>query len=235
MSPHYNRAKNESNTQQLAKALIESAAARPNQAMGNLRKETGKNVYHDTMLQEPLAKKEQMGGNLEQGLSHIIVVGDTVLGVSRTVNMKKLGQPDAVEQIRLAVLPLGEQGSDTGSSRTIVTMQASALRQPRHNGVMQPWESVRLGRSELAALTGHTDPTVSGTHLEIAFSADGSVGVYDFESTNGTQIYNATDLSSTFTVSDGGRSSLAALAVELQQNPHMWDAESADRTVINPY
>lgn len=201
-----------------------------------LPERTGNHEYDGTVLRNTFTQKivrEYPGGNIEEGLSHLIVVGDTVLGVSRVIDRGRQG-PGAVSRMRLSVLPLGEHGSSIGSSATILEVNPSELVKPRQSGVVQLWEMVKVGRSELAKLTTDRDPRVSASHLEVTFDSTGGVKIEDLGSTNGTRVYTTMeDFAGPITQED--YAVLGRMADELQQHPHMWDSESAGYRVITPY
>lgn len=235
---HHNKPISAELEQRKVHTLAAHAANRAPGSVRNLRKENDKTGYQDQLAKEPLVKKETHGGNVEEGLTHLIITGSTVLGVSREINKKKIGSDsNPVERVRVAVLPLGTFGGDFGSSRTLLDVRLAELRQPRDDGAVKPWEVVEIGRKQLADKTGIDDPHVSGAHLAIAISEGGSMAVKDLDSTNGTQVLSIEDFYNQQGrgLDDTGRLALFDVVDQLQQNPHMWDGESADRRVINPY
>lgn len=215
--------------------LQEAAMQREPTSRRRLDSESVNTKYVGNTLAHPLASKEQYSGNYEQGVSQLILVGNTVLAVSRGVNKKLIGSGRSpVDSVRVSVLPMGDQAA-TGknSSVTLFETNPSRLNEPRENGVIQTWDEFEIGRGVLSDATGVHDPLVSGNHARVKVTAEGMVEIVDM-STNGTQIFDEFDFQDPKHggLDEQGRLELADAMQRLQTNPHEWDKESVGKTVI---
>ena len=198
--------------------------------------------YQASVKTAPLAEASHFGGNVVEGLTHLIVVGDSMIGVSHIRNTKK---PDGgLEKVRVALLPVGAhagaKGMADGTAKTIQEIDVAALGRPDRQGVIQSYKDVNVGRSTLAGLSGETDPAVSGNHFTLKVDSNGGILITD-TSTNGTRILEAADYDKIHTgLSDEGRSSLIAATEALNNMPSAWEQEQVDMgggqpiRVINP-
>lgn len=170
-----------------------------------------------------------------EGLDHVLIVGGVVLGVTRTY--EKGGS--TLSQVRIVVLPIGEQAgvlAECQSSATIADISTKMLDLPRPDGVTQPWEDIKIGRDQLAKVTGSSDDTISRKHLTIKVRNDGVVRIVD-HSTNGTTVVSLEDMMRSERVgglADGDRETLVRFAEPLEENPYLWQENYAGQRVINP-
>lgn len=215
--------------------LQEAAIQREPASRRRLDSESVNAKYAGNILAHPLASKEQYSGNYEQGVSQLILVGNTVLAVSRGINKKLIGSGRTpVDSVRVSVLPMGEQAAaGKNSSITLFEANPSRLNEPREDGIVQAWDEFEVGRDLLGDATGVHDPLVSRKHATIKITAEGMVEVTDM-STNGTQIFDELDFQDPKYggLGEQGRLELAATMERLQANSHEWDKESAGRTVV---
>lgn len=186
----------------------------------------------------PIAETTRLGGNITESLTHVIVVGDTVLGVSRTVNNKP-GADKRVEEYRLSVLPVGAKYDQPQLSDSPVTLLSARpkvmdnLRDDPQEPYYQRFERFRIGGQSIMNLTGVRDEYISSKHADLIISSDGTdhiLSVHDFASTNGTQVFTAEDFEEAESTG-----ALAGFAQYLQSDPVSWSAEFADQKMINPY
>lgn len=214
--------------------LQEAAAQREPTSRRRLDNESVNTKYVGNVLAHPLASKEQYSGNYEQGVSQLILIGNTVLAVSRGVNRKLIGSGRSpVDSVRVSVLPMGEQAAvGKKSSVTLFETSPSRLSESR-DGIVQAWDEFEIGRDLLSDATGVRDSLVSRKHASIKVTAEGMVEITDM-STNGTQIFDEFDFQDPKHggLGEQGRLELAAVMERLQTNPHEWDKESVGHTVI---
>lgn len=212
-----------------------AARNRTASSLRKLGKETGRYSFVGNLLEDGLASVTH--GDSQEALTHLVFVGDdSVIGISREVT--GLGTPQGVKltRIRAMLLPFGKH-REFGGSRTLLDVSTDILEQPRPGGYKQNWERITIGREELAQVAdGSADSTVSGHHLALTVSTNGSFQIDDLKSTNGTHIVGTHDYSEL----GGGlapvdQAVLHDVATELQQNTHMWEAQYSDQRVINPY
>lgn len=195
--------------------------------------ESGRKEFHGYTLDQPIVSKDSYGGNYEEGITHLLTVGENLLAVSRGINRKKIGESMPIDFVRIAVLPVGI-GDTTGkhSSSTILEVNLADLRRPDEKGVIQPFRDIEITRAQLAALTGYSDVTASSSHATIRVNEDGSINIYD-HSTNGTQVFDQYDLNgSSHALDSDGELELLSLMKELQENPHRWERATSGRAVI---
>lgn len=213
--------------------LVKEAVAIPSDHPRQLKRGQ---AYNGTVNAEQLTQRQTQ--NTLEGITHIIIVGDTVLEVSALYNKNK-GVGDWLEKVRLSKLPLGEHGDKTGVSRTLAEIDVRALNRPGNDGIVQPWKTVSIGRGDLAG-GSNVDDVASTSHFDFTVRPNGSFDVLD-HSTNGTTILSAEDYSQTRgALSEGGRAAFIKVAQALQGDSNMWQSSTANSasspvTVINPY
>lgn len=182
----------------------------------------------------PVTNTETAEPNTES-LDNVIIVGGSVLGLTRT----RSADGSRASHVRLAVLPVGEfAGSlkDKQSSATLIDVDLDALRRPRQNGAIQDWEVFSVGRTDLQALTGKSDMTISGTHFGVIVFADGRVEYHD-NSTNGSTIVSARDMlqsraSGGFEETD--RMRVVDFTRPLDKKRYLWQRQFAGQHVVDP-
>jgi hypothetical protein len=216
--------------------LREAAQARPAGAAGRLDPASGKRRYDSQTAVHPLVAQERYSGNYEDGLTHLVMVGNFTLGISRGFNKKRVGgEGTPIESVRVSVLPIGDhQAASKQSSVTLFEVNPRILGNRRENGVVQPFETLTIGRDMLEVATGTKDDLVSRDHLDVTVNHDGSITLID-KSTNGTQVLTDTDLLKPEEyggLRQDGKLAMADMLQELQENPWEWQADSAGRTVI---
>lgn len=244
MNQNKNLAPNPKTPGQIVKDVAIAAEFRPQTCARRLDHESGRKTYFSNVMTEPLAKVERYSGNLEEGLTHVIKIGGegTWLGIVRDINQKKLNSEDsslyntALESVRVVVLPLGEHANSRASAITLAEVRPASLRQTRTDGVVQDWESIKVGRKEIEQATGVNDPTVSRDHLRIRVDAAGGFMISDAGSANGTQILTVEDLNSYNGGLEGsGQDDFNSMVGILQESPYVWESRYADRpNVIDP-
>lgn len=233
----HNQAPQQKNYERLGYDFARVAEERPDSCIRKLSAGANKPPFSDVLAREPLVSQEHYSGKQEEGLTHLVVVGNSILGISRNFNhprgSENFGQ---VESVRISVLPLGEAAAHMQSSRTLLEVHTATLRNPRENGVIQGWESIAIGRKELADATGVVDQALSRQHLEIAVTADGNVGITDRGSTYGTQILSMDDFGYNG-LTPQGQQMLEDTRQELQQKPYMWNNQFADTVarIVDPH
>lgn len=237
MSSHDNYPSSGHELEQSTIARLKAAAeARSLSSTGRLDPQSGRHDYDGQTLTHPLVSHERYSGTLEEGLTHLVLVGDFTLAVSRGFNRKRVGGIGTpIESVRVSVLPIGDHpAANKKSAVTLFEVRPRELNNPRQNGVVQAWESVKIGRGTLAEATGMSDDSVSRQHLEFTVHNDGSFRIHD-TSSNGTQVLSESDLIKQEAgggLSDSGKHDLAQIMQELQQNEWEWTEQSAGITVI---
>lgn len=221
---------------QMLDRLNAAAERRSHESQRRLDSESIHHKYFGTSHSFPLATKEKYSGNYEEGLTHLVLVGGMMLGISRGVNNKLKGTDrNPVDMIRVSVLPVGDHAAAAKHSAvTLLEVNPAQLNRPRQDGTIQNWEEIVIGRNMLAEATGTVDPTVSGSHAKITITAEGALHIED-HSTNGTQILNELDLQNLpghGGLDDSGKQELADMMQRFQENPWEWTKDSADVTVI---
>lgn len=214
----------ESDIKQHTAALLEAVAHRSHDKKQVT--EQRENLLRDGLVSQTRWEK---GTDINEALTQMIVVGDTVLGISREVTGLHGGGKPELTRVRVAVLPVGSH-AEFGSSRTLLDIDPRTLREPRQDGVIQPWERVDISRQSLTELTGVEDRSVSRDHGHISVETDGMVSIVDHGSANGTDVVN--DLSF---YDRSLKEQLAPFVDDLQARSEMWAADTADRRVIDPY
>lgn len=194
-------------------------------------------VTHEAHLDRtpPIASVKRFSGNATENLTHLIVLGDTVLGVTTQVNQKP-GVEGRIEEIRVAILPFGahDRPDLTDAPTDLLKVRPALLQQPRSDGIIQDFETVVVGGRDIAAATGVVDQYVSAKNTEITVTADGRLKVGDLSSTNGTQVFDAIDFAALGSKDESG--TLRELNDFLTQNAVSWSSRDADTgmRVINP-
>ncbi len=236
---NHNQAPNALSHEKERLLLLQSLArSRDASSARRLDSESGNKKYNGNVLSYPLVSKESHSGNYEEGITHLMLVGDMVLAVSRGINRKIVNSAEGnpIDSVRVSVLPMGEHASvGKHSSMTLLETNPSQLHYPRANGVVQPWEEVVIGRQMLEGATGTSDAAVSRNHAKITISAEGGLTIEDF-STNGTQVINETDLGTMpghGGFDEQGRIDLAGMMQYLQEHSWEWTKDTADTTVIS--
>lgn len=224
---------------QAARLLMAEAAAMEPHRLRRNKLARGES-YNTTAKAAPFAEAPHYGGNTVVGLTQLVFVGESVLGITHHRNTKKAPQ-DSLEAITVSLLPIGKHANTDGAARVIEKVDVGALSRPNSRGYIEPWKTIAVGRGRLAQLNGGTvDPSVSANHLEITIDAHGGVGFRD-DSSNGTQVLEPYDFDEVHTgLSSAGRGALVEVAKTLREHPETWDPEigrhasGAQVRVINP-
>lgn len=184
--------------------------------------------WHETVVAHGVAGNSRFenGVMTDEALTHIIRIGDsTLIGVSRDIiNLDDETKRPEVTRIRVSVLPFGAH-AEQGASRTLLDVDPRELNEPREDGVIQRFETLEVGRSSIQDATGNLDAAISGKHMKITVSADGSIDVVDHKSTNGTDVLNEYDLTSLR--NEKIRNAMIGFSSELNANPQLWSVENA--------
>jgi hypothetical protein len=166
-------------------------------------------------------------GKREQ-LSALLLAGNQILGISHRSDIKS----GEIEQVRLAVLPLGDNARDAHSARTLAVFDMQTLEQPRAEGVIKRWEEVYIGRKDITIATGVEDMSVSRSHLRFSATNHGNVEIVDKLSTNGTDIITSADFWRGGFDAQGSHDLAALTEGLLQEKPYLWTEQYADQTVV---
>ncbi len=222
--------------QLLVDTMVASAARRSPNSPRRLDSESRSRTFRGKMHGYPLATKEKYSGNYEEGLTHLIMVGSTMLGISRGVNNKIRGSGrDPIEKIRVMVLPVGNHpAAEKHSAVTLLEVDPAKLKMPRQDGVIQDWEELIIGRDMLRQATDKEDPFVSSMHAKITIGSDGMISIED-RSSNGTQVLDEFDVQHTPEqggLDAQGKAELASLMERFQHNYWEWTEDTAGVTVI---
>ncbi len=221
--------------------------AEAHNAKGSRRNLTRGQSYDARVKTAPFTEASHFGGNLVEGLTQLVVVGDSVIGISHIRNTKKQAQGDSnggLEKVRIALLPVGAhaeaRGMSDGTAKTIQEVDMRSLTRSNEQGVVQGFQDVEIGRALLAQLSGTEDFGVSRAHAAMRVDNEGVVHITD-NSTNGTHILETADYDKAHTgLSNEGQNALFATVNALNEMPAAWEQEVVTTSagqpmrVINP-
>lgn len=211
--------------------LANASEKRPQTAFnkGNLAPGSKDKLFKGSVIgQAPIVSKELFSGNAKESLSHLVLVGDTWLGVTSLFNNKT----NKVDKVTLMTLPIGAKASSKNSPTILAEFSMAQLGNQVVDGAKQDWQTVNVGRSTLQEKQGFVDDKISKNHLAFTVTSEGNIDIEDHNSTNGTQVLTMNDTMPGM-LDQSGMQALGALQTELFLNPHMWDAKNAGITVIN--
>lgn len=179
--------------------------------------------FSDTVRRSAIVEKINPDGS-QEGLTHLLIVGGSVLGVVRSLDTDK-----NLVETRLVLLPIGQQATAYKEGQTnaknLLILNAADASKPREGGVVQDFEAARLGRDDLKAVFGIKDRFISGKHLEITLTGRGAgVHVQDTQSTNGTSVIT---MDTYMRQGENGLKGMAhesalALYDTVQKQPRLW-------------
>jgi hypothetical protein len=187
--------------------------------------------YNSTVMRSTLAEQTYSDGSSE-GLTHLLIIGGSVLGVVRSLDADK-----KLKETRVVALPIGEQaaayeaGQDT--AKTIFALNAETSGKPRAGGkAVSDFEATGFGRHNLEQVFGIKDGFVSADQMEISITgrtAGERIIVNDTNSANGTGVITVD------TLMLGGESGLKGMAYEsalalhdlLNKQPGLWGAKAS--------
>ena len=116
----------------------------------------------------------------------VVLAGDTAVAITRT---NKPGSRLPI--VNIVELPYGEHSSEISpkTGKLLQTIDPNTLNQARQDGVVQPWETFKFGRSEKNGTNPiGQSPLLSREAFSITLGAGGDVSVTDLNSTNGTSL-----------------------------------------------
>ncbi len=184
--------------------------------------------FADSVKRSPLAFRDTPEG-MHYALTHLIFVGDSVMGVSTT------WEGSRVDELALLLLPIGAQANDHSkqylTARSLLKIRPDEVSKPGPDGVVMPWRQVDITRKGIGAPFGINDDMVSRNHGRVDLMADSRIEVNDNSSSNGTEVMTINSLANGidgFKMSDNSKSAALELVGTLQSNPDLWSNEAAD-------
>lgn len=178
------------------------------------------------MVQEAALATHELADGRKNILTHLLIMGDSVLGVDSI-----LGSDGSVQETAVRVLPIGKQVPEfrfRATAATLLSFNPEDASKPGNNGVVKAWEEIEVGRRDIKGAYGIEDPAISRPHAKIGLTAQGQFSVRDLSSENGTEVITLNRLSRSVT----GQQAIglgSALATMLQAQPYMWASEYAGR------
>jgi len=182
----------------------------------------------------PLAGYDRASRAGEEYLNNLVVVGETVLGVTQVHD-----SDGRVSNVRVSILPVGEKSGAVGerqTSATLAEIDVPSLREPRVDGIVQPWAHIDIGRGAIAEFTRVADNTISGKHASITVTAEGCVEMQD-TSTNGTVVVSANDLLASHDfggLDDDSKVRVATFIRQFNDKPYTWQKTASGQRFIDP-
>ena len=172
-----------------------------------------------TYLGAGLAEAQTATGE-RRTLQSIAFIGDSAIGI--VASSRKEGEFQKFTGVDVMLLPFGRHkmseggGQNTKPLANLAHISLADLQKPRQDGVVQPWESTTVGRSD----TG--DQYVSGKHLKIDVTADGLVEFINLSDINPTHVMNVNTRDEAMKISKQPQM-LDDFMKYLNQDVHSWE------------